>query len=414
MLQQDLLDTLFLNTQALGDVEESATKGGAQSQQDNYTNRHDTNQNERRNSPDVKTTISTMASKDERASAGGVTAAAAECPVDHKSREAWLAQARAAQEAQSQSQPEPHQQQQISQKQVHPTDWLPASLNTASDAGNASPSSAEDKCPVDHNSREAWLAQARAAQEAQLQSQQPPEPAKHTPASAGGSKTASGWHWPRIPLVSSSTPAQPSDTTTPDPATQPPKPAPHGLTTEREVSTIPRSKSAGEPNASAGPSNHETETGADPKSGNWVYPSEKMFFDAMKRKGHDTRVADMKTVVPIHNAVNERAWKEIREWERPYELPTCPQGPMLLSFAGLSTNMSPRARMNTLLGFTAPFDRHDWVIDRCGTRVDYVIDFYAGRPGAAGGKPSFYLDVRPKLNSWEGVKMRALKGLGLA
>ena len=43
-----------------------------------------------------------------------------------------------------------------------------------------------------------------------------------------------------------------------------------------------------------------------------------MFFDAMKRKGHDTRAQDMKTVVPIHNAVNERAWKEIREWERPY------------------------------------------------------------------------------------------------
>ena len=26
----------------------------------------------------------------------------------------------------------------------------------------------------------------------------------------------------------------------------------------------------------------------------------------------------MKTIVPIHNAVNERAWKEIKEWERPY------------------------------------------------------------------------------------------------
>jgi cytochrome c heme-lyase len=44
-----------------------------------------------------------------------------------------------------------------------------------------------------------------------------------------------------------------------------------------------------------------------------------MFFDAMRRKGHDqVETADMKTVVPIHNAVNERAWKEIKEWERPY------------------------------------------------------------------------------------------------
>lgn len=90
-----------------------------------------------------------------------------------------------------------------------------------------------------------------------------------------------------------------------------------GLGTDRVISTIPRSQSAGA-TSSACPVNHETETGADPRTGNWVYPSEKMFFDAMKRKGHDTRARDMKTVVPIHNAVNERAWKEIREWERPY------------------------------------------------------------------------------------------------
>lgn len=94
-----------------------------------------------------------------------------------------------------------------------------------------------------------------------------------------------------------------------------------GLGTDRVISTIPRSQSAGATN-SACPVNHETETGADAKTGNWVYPSEKMFFDAMKRKGHDTRAQDMKTVVPIHNAVNERAWKEIREWEMPYATDT--------------------------------------------------------------------------------------------
>lgn len=70
--------------------------------------------------------------------------------------------------------------------------------------------------------------------------------------------------------------------------------------------------------------------------------------------------------------------------------------------------MTPTARANTLLGYAPPFDRHDWVIDRCGTRVEYVIDFYAGRADAKPG-PSFYLDVRPKLNTWEGVKMRAAK-----
>jgi cytochrome c heme-lyase len=85
----------------------------------------------------------------------------------------------------------------------------------------------------------------------------------------------------------------------------------------------------------------------------------------------------------------------------------------LHSFAGLgNAAMSPRARLYTILGYTAPFDRHDWVIDRCGTTVEYVIDFYQGRSDAA-GRPSFYLDVRPKLNSWEGVRMRTSRFLGL-
>ncbi|KAK7727269.1 Cytochrome c1 heme lyase [Cytospora paraplurivora] len=365
---------------------------------------------------------------------GGNASAAAECPVDHKSREAWLAHARAAQESQSQS---TLSQSAPLQEQPHHSAWLPSLFSSSNATSNnkdgprpTTPPSAEDKCPVDHHSREAWLKQARAAQEAQTQSQQSqqfPLPAKSiTPTSTSNDSTkASGWRWPRVPFLSSapsSTTTTESSATTPTTTTaqqlhpHPTKPhhGLHGLTTDREVSTIPRASAAGATALPIGPSNHETETGADPRTGNWVYPSEKMFFEAMKRKGHDTRVADMKTVVPIHNAVNERAWKEIREWEKPYEATTCPQGPMLYSFMGLSTNMSPRARLNTLLGYTAPFDRHDWIIDRCGKKVEYVIDFYAGKPGAAGGVPSFFLDVRPKLNSWEGVKMRALRGVGLA
>lgn len=65
------------------------------------------------------------------------------------------------------------------------------------------------------------------------------------------------------------------------------------------------------------PANSEAESGVS-ESGNWIYPSEKMFFEAMKRKGHKGEAADMRTIVPIHNAVNERAWKQIKEWERPW------------------------------------------------------------------------------------------------
>lgn len=76
--------------------------------------------------------------------------------------------------------------------------------------------------------------------------------------------------------------------------------------------------------------------------------------------------------------------------------------------------MSPKARLNTLMGYAAPFDRHDWIVDRCGTQVEYIIDFYAGRDeGKGNGKLNFFLDVRPKLNSVEGWKMRASKMFGL-
>jgi cytochrome c heme-lyase len=76
--------------------------------------------------------------------------------------------------------------------------------------------------------------------------------------------------------------------------------------------------------------------------------------------------------------------------------------------------MSPKARFNTILGYTPPFDRHDWVVDRCGTKIEYIIDFYAGKNEGKGGKLNFYLDVRPKLNSWEGCKMRVARAFGLA
>ncbi|RCI12643.1 hypothetical protein L249_1238 [Ophiocordyceps polyrhachis-furcata BCC 54312] len=189
------------------------------------------------------------------------------------------------------------------------------------------------------------------------------------------------------------------------------------LNTNRAVSSIPRASPSASNPPSACPvaNNAEVESGSGP-DGRWVYPSEKMFFEAMRRKGYDPRALDMKTVVPIHNAVNERAWARICQWEAPYlkqstcvstMMIDCP-GPKLESFSNKNDCLTPKARLNSLLGYAPPFDRHDWVIDRCGTRVEYVIDFYSGRSDGKKPGPSFYLDVRPKLNSWEGVKMRAL------
>ncbi|GAW15928.1 hypothetical protein ANO14919_053500 [Xylariales sp. No.14919] len=305
----------------------------------------------------------------------------ATCPVDHKSREAWLEQAKATSPASSAAS-------------------LPPSHPPVDSSANA------DSCPVDHGAREVWIQQARAAPE----NAPTKVPNQSTPAQTSSSSSWSSY-LPRIPFLSSDPTSKAATPQTAPPTSQ--------LGRDREISTIPRasmlsgSGGGGDP---AAPANNEQETGADSTTGNWVYPSERMFFDAMKRKGHDPRAADMRTVVPIHNAVNERAWAEIKAWEGPWMQGSQCGGPRLHSFTGLSTQLSPKARFNTLLGYQAPFDRHDWVVDRCGKEIEYVIDFYAGRSTSNGadGKLSFYLDVRPKLNSWEGIKMRAFRAAGLA
>ncbi|KAK1243387.1 hypothetical protein MKX07_004015 [Trichoderma sp. CBMAI-0711] len=287
---------------------------------------------------------------------------------------------------------------------------------------------AEDACPVDHKTRDAWLAQARAAEASKNQtsssSSSTSQPSQ-CPVDHSSTKPASSWTKTISSYIWSNPPSEPPPSPSTLPANHPAIPSTprqsSTLETSRITSSIPRSFTPLDETcpvdhgASANPpSNAEIESGADAASGNWVYPSEKMFFEAMKRKGYDAREVDMKTVVPIHNAVNERAWQQIKEWEAPYLAGSKCSGPKLASFANKSTRMTPTARINTILGYTAPFDRHDWVIDRCGVRVDYVIDFYAGRPGGTTGAPSFYLDVRPKLNTLEGVKMRVMRWTGLA
>jgi cytochrome c heme-lyase len=160
-------------------------------------------------------------------------------------------------------------------------------------------------CPVDDKTREAWLKQARAKAQAagDAPSSHPhPHPAP-SPLQAEG--------------CDSSTLGQKPNTSVPGSGIL----ASLRLGTQREISSIPRATTdiptpARSTHGSAAPANSEVDTGADKKTGNWIYPSEKMFFEAMKRKNYDPEVADMKTIIPIHNAVNERAWMEIKQWEK--------------------------------------------------------------------------------------------------
>lgn len=80
-----------------------------------------------------------------------------------------------------------------------------------------------------------------------------------------------------------------------------------------------------------------------------MYPSESQFFAAMARKNHDPKANDMKVIVPIHNAVNERTWYEVLKWEEGRGSDVC-GGLRLVSFKGKSQELSPRARFKSLLG----------------------------------------------------------------
>lgn len=155
------------------------------------------------------------------------------------------------------------------------------------------------------------------------------------------------------------------------------------------------------------------ETSTIPKGGTestWVYPSPQMFYNALVRKGkaEDVTEADMEAVVSVHNSMNERAWQTVAQWER-LHAQEC-GNPRLMRFLGRPHDLSPKARMHVLMGGDAPFDRHDWYIDRCGKEVRYIIDFYFDE-SKAGSPDAFTMDSRPALDSFESCLDRIKMGI---
>lgn len=75
---------------------------------------------------------------------------------------------------------------------------------------------------------------------------------------------------------------------------------------------------------------------------------------------------------------------------------------MSYSYSRLSLISLTNKRGPLFFRYELPFDRHDWIVDRCGKDVRYVIDYYDG--GAVDEKFTFtLLDVRPAMDSLENI-----------
>lgn len=104
---------------------------------------------------------------------------------------------------------------------------------------------------------------------------------------------------------------------------------------------------------------------------------------------------DMNNIIAIHNVNNERAWREVLLWEQTFH-EECPWKDIKLKkFSGKAKDLSWRAKIRGYMGFELPFDRHDWVIDRCGQERTYVIDYYDGGDVDEETMQFTQLDVRP-------------------
>jgi cytochrome c heme-lyase len=177
------------------------------------------------------------------------------------------------------------------------------------------------------------------------------------------------------------------------------------LPTNRTFSTIPRGDSEDE--------------------GVWEYPSPQQMFNAMRKKGKAEDIPEdaVESMVDVHNFLNEGAWQEILQWEKPYIEQTKAQ-PRLAQFTGRPDDLSPRAALYLALSKVfpgtfntePPFDRHDWYVLRSNgsnggwDQVRYVIDYYGG-PDDVHGMPTFFLDVRPALDNPTNAKDRLVHWL---
>ena len=84
----------------------------------------------------------------------------------------------------------------------------------------------------------------------------------------------------------------------------------------------------------------------------------------------------MESIIKIHNRNNEDAWQEVLKWEA-FHAHDCPAGPRLVRFGGKAKDFSLSAKVRYhMLGYPLPYDRHDWIVNRCGKQVKCRVDLF--------------------------------------
>jgi cytochrome c heme-lyase len=123
----------------------------------------------------------------------------------------------------------------------------------------------------------------------------------------------------------------------------------------------------------------------------WLNPTASQLFRSSRRKDKDISAEDALAVSLVHSAVVDETWTKVMEYESLHS-DECKQ-PTLDKFEGKYGILSFKSRIVKLLYGIEPFDRHDWVVDRCGKKVTYIIDYYSD-DGPHGGI-EYMVDTRP-------------------
>jgi len=139
----------------------------------------------------------------------------------------------------------------------------------------------------------------------------------------------------------------------------------------------------------------------------WLNPSAGQLYRSLKRKNKPIEYGDALDVAAVHAMVTSGTWDAIMEYEQLHS--SACESPKLARFHGMDGIYSLKAKMrHYLLRQPWPYDRHDWVVNRCGEEVRYIIDYYS-YPGDE-DEEMYTIDARPAPSNLGNILDRARVG----